>query len=768
MKSMDETKKMINWVAGMMTIVVTLLIVIVLLEPHGNGVSCAAASRAIALALNSADEIEKSAPETTYFSDGSDKEWYGKYMDYLYETGYLNPEECPAKEERALAAVTYGELSGFAAALGKTGGEITAYITEAGSRKAKKAVGQEEFWKFYDSFRKACDPDGNVKKLETDIYGTPGNVEAAAAWTAYTSDGKFRFDGLYMDSYIDRRVELLVRDREIIKVERVVSDAIVYSNAWISGCSGNTVTVFIGNIQRKFPVKGVLKNEEEITGQIGDLYLKKGRPQKLVLKKDSITGTVLSVRENEIEIEGYGLVPLSEDFKVYRTFGVLREQQKKDILVGYHAQIFVVAGGEICAALTTEKPDMENIRILLMTSGFKSLFHSKITVSCDSAAILEYGSEKNKTTYSVPAGEAITIESGDPRLSEGRMSFRPTDEGGLIRVESIERAQGIPVYPGHIEITAEENGLLLLNEVNLEEYLKRVIPSEMPSTYEIEALKAQAICARTYAWKQIQGNTYSAYGAHVDDSTNFQVYNNTGTFDSTDAAVNETFGQMLVYEGEPVEAFYYSTSCGHSTDGTLWGAEASSVPYLRAVTLDEKGKTMDLSSNDAFGAFIKRNDVQAFDSDFAMFRWNTVVTGKSLSEKIDGIGKITGLTITSRGPGGIAKALKVVGTEGTKTYTGQSRIRSVLGSPSLVYNKKDGSTITGWDTLPSGFIYIENEGTDENNDTRFVIYGGGYGHGVGMSQNGAQGMAKQGKNFKEILQFFYSGCELEDIGEILQ
>ena len=98
----------------------------------------------------------------------------------------------------------------------------------------------------------------------------------------------------------------------------------------------------------------------------------------------------------------------------------------------------------------------------------------------------------------------------------------------------------------------------------------------------------------------------------------------------------------------------------------------------------------------------------------------------------------------------------MVGTEGTKTYTGQSRIRSVLGSPSLVYNKKDGSTITGWDTLPSGFIYIENEGTDENNDTRFVIYGGGYGHGVGMSQNGAQGMAKQGKNFKEILQFFYN------------
>ena len=66
-------------------------------------------------------------------------------------------------------------------------------------------------------------------------------------------------------------------------------------------------------------------------------------------------------------------------------------------------------------------------------------------------------------------------------------------------MESIERGQGTPVYPGHMEITKEEEGLLLLNEVDLEEYLKRVVPSEMPQSYELEALKAQAICARTYA-----------------------------------------------------------------------------------------------------------------------------------------------------------------------------------------------------------------------------------------------------------------------------
>lgn len=117
-------------------------------------------------------------------------------------------------------------------------------------------------------------------------------------------------------------------------------------------------------------------------------------------------------------------------------------------------------------------------------------------------------------------------------------------------------------------------------------------------------------------------------------------------------------------------------------------------------------------------------------------------------------------------PGGYAKTLKVVGTEGSKTFSGQSRIRSILGNVSLVYNRKDGSTSTGWDTLPSGFIYIENNGTDENQVTTFTIYGGGFGHGVGMSQNGAQGMAKQGKTCQEILKFFYDGCGLMDISEV--
>ncbi len=761
-------RKLINFVAGMTTVILALLIMIVVMEPKDPGVSRAVASKTVALTLAPKEEILNLGPETSYFPAVLQNEWYVKYMDYMYENGYLDVETIAAEEASALSPVTYGELSGWIQVLaGEAGEALSAFVVEKDSRKAGQTVGKAEFWKFYEAFVKIADPDGHVKSMETDLYGTPDNVETAGAWTAYTRDGRFLFEGLSLDSYIDTKIRVLVRDQDILRVEGMVSEEIVYENAWISGYSENEVTVFVGNVQKKFPVKGVLKDEDEISGHIGDLYLKKGRPNRLVLKKDRISGTVLAVRNDELEIEGYGNIPMAENFKIYRTYGVLREQEKKDILVGYHMQEFVVAGGEICAALTTQKPEMDTIRVLLMTTGFDSLFHDSVELSCDSAAVLEYGTSENKKVKQVAAGEVVTILEDDSRLSDGRLVFRSVEEGGMITVGNIERGQGQPVYPGHMEITRETDGLLLLNEVDLEEYLRRVVPSEMPATYELEALKAQAICARTYAWRQIQGNWYSVYGAHVDDSTNFQVYNNTKTFDVSDSAVSETFGRVLAYEDTPIEAFFYSTSCGHSTDGSVWGANPSATPYLQAVSIDERRKTKDLSSNDAFKEFIMNVDENAYESENAMYRWSVKTNSKILSEKIGGVGRITGLAVTQRGAGGIANALKVVGTEGSKTFTTQSKIRTLLGNASLTYMRNDGSEYAGFESLPSAFIYIENNGTDPtDNVTWFTIYGGGYGHGAGMSQNGAQSMAKSGKSCMDILRFFYYGCEVVDIKEV--
>ena len=256
---MKEKQKLINWIAGMTTVIVALLIVIVALEPKEYGVSRATAARAVALAMMSKDDIISRAPDESKFPVELQGEWYIKYLDCLYSLGYSDTETHPATEDHALSFVTYGELSAWIQeAAGNTEEVPEEYLVEPSSRKAGKTVGKAEFWEYYDAFLKIADRDGNVKVLETDLYGTPNNVDTAAAWTAYTKDGKFMFEGLVMDNYIDRRIRVLVRDQEILKVEEVVSDEIVYENAWISGYEDRKVTVFIGNIQKEFPVKGVL------------------------------------------------------------------------------------------------------------------------------------------------------------------------------------------------------------------------------------------------------------------------------------------------------------------------------------------------------------------------------------------------------------------------------------------------------------------------------------------------------------------------------
>ena len=173
-----------------------------------------------------------------------------------------------------------------------------------------------------------------------------------------------------------------------------------------------------------------------------------------------------------------------------------------------------------------------------------------------------------------------------------------------------------------------------------------------------------------------------------------------------------------------------------------------------------------MTDNDTFLKFIQGQGEQNYDSSFPMYRWKTTITNKKLQQKVDTIGEIQGIFVTSRGKGGIAQTVQIVGSEGTKTLKGQSQIRSVLGSESLVYKKNDGTELTGWSTLPSAFFSVDETARDEEKDIRtFTIWGGGYGHGVGMSQNGAQEMAREGKNYEEILMFFYDGVEIRDCEE---
>ena len=753
--------RMIAWVSGVVLVVVTLMVIIVKLEPPRDGIIRAQAMKAMALALTDKEECEKRAKErgTSHFSAKEKDNWFVKYMDYLYDEGYLDPELTPASLASAQGYLTYAEAAYMA---GQVSGKLK---LQAGSTRNNRdqAFPEEDWWQLYGSILKETDPEGKVEEMEAVLYGTPSNLDQAESWTAYTTVGNFGFQGLALDAFLDCEIRFLARSGEMI-TSSLVSRNVVYENVWLAESDGRHFKAYLGTAYREFPVSAKLGGEDGMAGNLADLHMEDGKLVKITMKRDRLSGKVLSVTEDAIEIEGYGEIPLAPNFHVYKVYGDFKVLNASDILVGYNLQEFVAADGKLCAALLEREFDAKTIRVLLMDTGFKSVFHASADLVLGSGADLEYENAKGKMVGErLEAGTQLTVGPDSPYLEYGRMIITP-DEPEAITIRSIERSQGTPVYSGSLEIKGTPEGLVLVNDLFLEDYLTKVVPSEMPPSYEKEALKAQAVCARTYAYRQIQGNTYSQYGAHVDDSTNFQVYNNTSANDKSTQAVKETYGKMLFYEDKPIEAFYFSTSCGRTADAGVWGTDSGKYPYLRAVEVKEGGKSLGKEDNDGFESYIKREDVIAYDTSYPMFRWQTDLPADVASAQISGAGQIQDMTVTDRGPGGIAGELTVTGPDGTVTIKGQSAIRSALGNPSLIITKKDGGTMTGSATLPSAFIAIEKR-TGEDGSLSFHIYGGGFGHGVGMSQNGAQGMAKTGKGYKQILDFFYHGTELRECNE---
>lgn len=745
---------MIRWILGIPVIVLTLILVILICEPEKSGITRAAAAKSVALALLSPEELN--AWEKTYgasrFAADEVGEWYVPYLDYLYENDYLDEAETPADREHAEGFLTYREAARIAEQLS---GNLKRFVL-ANRRNGEKAYPAEDWWLLYDSLLKEADREGAVHTETVCIYGTPENIQGCPAWTAYTSLGTLTFYGLSLDSYVDHELSVLLRDGELIHVQKDKGQNTLYRNVWILDGDSQGLMVYIGDIQRRIPFRKNYKKTVELIGNLADLTMDHGKITKVSVKKERISGKVLSVQAGSIELEGYGTVPLDTEYKVLKTYGDVKRQQLSDILVGSENQEFIVAKGKICAAIKEREDAADRIRVLIMGNGFESRYHEKIEITCPgSIKKIQGDSEAMLDPASV-----ISVTSGDGTCRE-RLILEPQD-GSELTVNSLVRAQGTPSYGGRLEILDTENGLVLVNEIDMEAYLKKVIPSEMPSSYEKEALKAQAVCARTYAFVQSRSNSYSEYGAQIDDSTQFQVYNNVDPDEKTAQAVQETYGKMLYYNGNPITAYYFSTSCGTTTNASIWDSDPEATPYLRCLSLQTARSRLSFASEEAFASFIKKKAFPAYDASYPLYRWNFRTNGTIIASHVGGVGKITGVSVTERGPGGVAMKLLVKGSEGETTISGQNAIRSALGDASLTLTLMDGKTSDGWSLLPSGFLAIEETGTDEQGVVQFRVYGGGYGHGVGMSQNGAQGMAKAGMGYEEILKYFYDGVTIEE------
>ncbi|MEG6575443.1 MAG: stage II sporulation protein D [Caldibacillus debilis] len=271
-----------------------------------------------------------------------------------------------------------------------------------------------------------------------------------------------------------------------------------------------------------------------------------------------------------------------------------------------------------------------------------------------------------------------------------------------------------------IRVSVYRTGEKKVEEIPFEQYVAGVVASEMPADFEKEALKAQSVAARTYLVKNLLAGKKEGIpeGADIGDSVLDQVYKNDEELkkiwgkdyqwkiNKIRQAVYETRGKIIVYGSQPITPAYFSTSNGYTENAEdYWSNE---IPYLKSVK-------------------------SPWDSESPKFAYETVIPIKEFEEKLGvtlasgEVGKILSLT-----PGRRVKKVQIAGKE----FTGRE-IREKLNLRSTDFQ---------W-TREGDHIVIRTKG---------------YGHGVGMSQYGANGMAKEGKTYEEIIKYYYRGVEIAD------
>ena len=150
----------------------------------------------------------------------------------------------------------------------------------------------------------------------------------------------------------------------------------------------------------------------------------------------------------------------------------------------------------------TEKEVEDSVvRVVLKTDGFANVAHPEAGFQAAGGLKVQSGDEVRESA----PGEVVTICPDDAMFAKGTIHIEPKEEGDLISVVTLNRGCGVPNYRGKIELFQTAEGVVIVNELSMEQYLYGVVPSEMPASYEPEALKVQAVCARSYAYKQTQG-----------------------------------------------------------------------------------------------------------------------------------------------------------------------------------------------------------------------------------------------------------------------
>ncbi len=653
---------------------------------------------------------------------------------------------------------------------------------------------KEDWYQFYKQLLVYYDLESEIMFVNivplgigADVTDPEGNVLSANE--IFAEDGRYLFRS---NQFLHNKYEVIKaykKEDVLLTIYDTVSRGYQMDNIWIIEAGESKLQAFIKGYDIFFTYEKAEQSQRE---QVVDMIFADGMLQTVKVKNEKVNGKLLSMRDNIMEIEGCGKYPYNSEMKVYKLYGNLEESTQKDLRIGYDFTDFIIDDGEICAGLITRDEAMENIRVVVRNSDFSTNYHQDIELTADTDFTVKYGDYNSLESKTYKAGEKVKINSDSEYLKGDRLYIEPSALTGHIRLLSVQRVQGTPEYRGRFEIAKTADGLIIVNELLLEEYLYSVVPSEMPASYPLEALKAQAICARTYAYKYMEQSNIAGLGAHVDDSVGYQVYNNIAENAQSTKAVRETTGELL-YSGEELcSTYYYSTSCGFGSDINVWkGDTGGDTSYLAAKRIGTDADSIaadKVVEEEVFESFINQSYVSDYEKEEAWYRWtyevkdldeekilslmqkryeanaNLILTkdknGDYISSPVKKLGKIKSIHIDKRGPGGVADELIIEGTKNVYKIISEYNIRYVLNDGESKVIRQDGSETASSTLIPSAYIIIT---TSKEKDVviGYTIVGGGYGHGVGMSQNAAKSMAAKGLDAQNILTFFYQACEVK-------
>ena len=361
------------------------------------------------------------------------------------------------------------------------------------------------------------------------------------------------------------------------------------------------------------------------------------------------------------------------------------------------------------AAAEVQEPE---ISVLLMTDGYKGYTHQSVKLQFHGSYHLLGSQEMDYAD-----GETLELTADSPLFGDGKLELQANGAENRATLLSVERQQGNPAYRGNFTVYQEAGGLRIVNTLPLEAYLYGVVPSEMPASYHIEALKAQAVCARTYACVQMQKSALSDLG--------------------------ETKGEILESGGQPITAYYFSTSSGKTSTDEVWEVSAP-ASYLKSVDC-------------------------SYDAQEPWHQWSIAFSAErmltAIQAKYAGVQEIHDIDASKTSDSGAVMNLTLDTDQGVYNISNEYDIRALLSPDGLSITRQDGSVVKGSTLLPSAYFTLEEQRDENNVLTGYVISGGGYGHGVGLSQNGAKGMAEAGMSYREILAYFYKDVELSDIAD---